>query len=1334
MEDTRSVASLMDSTSSKIQQLQKAFAELESQRAVTLNLKWKELEEHFHGLERSLKRRFHELEDQEKEYETKTRKAQELLEIKKAAVEAKEKASLERLQKKRDAAMFTINSALDKYNNAPISKPSVGERWPQNAVGDSSNAFAADSITDDNPDGTVQDVQISPVMGNFEVKAYPQLLKLCGDMDSAGLHKFVSDNRKNLASLKEEIPMAFRAAANPASLVLDSLEGFYPMEAPTADGKKDANLLGMRRTCIMLMECLSILLSGLDPNSLAAVLSQNVKRRAKSIAEGWNPLLQSLDMDACNGNSLEAHAFLQLLASFAIVGDFKEDELLKLIPMVSRRRQAAELCRSLGLAEKMPGVIEVLVNSGKQIDADEFNERELTGLKTVIKCIEEHNLEEQYPAEPLHKRILQLEKAKADKKRATEPTKPQPKRPRGAQPRVPDNNNNNIKTGYGRVIPERLTLSVPLLHTETSTETAISTRLLLLLLTFTSDKKKRQSLTRLSQLAPFPDNSFKLTIWKLSFRLWNACVDLSNAASLQSSSTSAESIANLRHVAADMLFLAKDVTGVPSPTIKSSLFYYRTGLVYHSLKKFDLASGCFERATEIVSKIDITKISDAGEKKLFLDLNLARSRTAWGISDRNLAVTLLNRAKNMLFGSPDHYKSLSNQFLAFGKSSLSRDDDDCSLNDALRLMNEALDLCEKGLGTAKTREDTMEFTGMRIKTLRFISAVHLQKGEFENVIKCVKVLRNGGNGSDGADQHASLPVLAMKAWLGLGRHSEAEKELRGMVGNNDIPEAVWVSAVEAYFEVVGTAGAETAKGVFLGLLGRCHVSAKAALRVAHRVLGESRGGDNGSRIRANVVAQLVSDERVVALFAGEAVTKERKAIHSVLWNSASDHFRAKDYETSAEMFEKSMLYIPHDIENRVFRAKGFRVLCLCYLGLSQLDRALEYIEEAEKFKIYLQKKDHSSHEAISCQALPVAVASLSKFLSFYISGKTMPTTEVVVFRTLITILTQDIGSETEALNFMLQAQSRASKLGTECFFGSGETGKRERNWFAVTCWNLGSRCGNAKKYELCGEFLRLASEFYSYMMDTDESGENKMMICRSIILNVTAMIALEKQNKSALTETQVKLAAELLIMSSSLSNGKDCIMEPELIFMYTLLAYDIHGRLNNSAFQLLVVKTFAGSKSCHYNYLLQLGIFASQSPQSNPDVSTFALNECLSALIASASPDYPTIALIIRKLIFISSIHKGDTNDEEAILKMYKQAYRIMVGLKEGEYPTEEGKWLAMTAWNRAALPVRLGQFETAKKWLSMGLEIAEKVTGMDTYKACMQDYLAGFQTKVSSA
>lgn len=64
--------------------------------------------------------------------------------------------------------------------------------------------------------------------------------------------------------------------------------------------------------------------------------------------------------------------------------------------------------------------------------------------------------------------------------------------------------------------------------------------------------------------------------------------------------------------------------------------------------------------------------------------------------------------------------------------------------------------------------------------------------------------------------------------------------------------------------------------------------------------------------------------------------------------SAADHFRSKDYETSAEMFEKSLLYVPRNTENIILRAKGFRVLCLCHLGLSQLKRAEEYIDEAEK--------------------------------------------------------------------------------------------------------------------------------------------------------------------------------------------------------------------------------------------------------------------------------------------------------------------------------------------------------------------------------------------------
>jgi hypothetical protein len=132
------------------------------------------------------------------------------------------------------------------------------------------------------------------------------------------------------------------------------LEGFYSVEVSSLDIKKDANLLGLRRTCIMLMECLSEFLTNSD--CVSNLISEDIKHRAKAVAEEWKPRLDALDIDDSNGNSLEAHAFLQLLASFGIASGFNEEELSRLIPMVSRRRQTADLCRCLGLSEKMPGV------------------------------------------------------------------------------------------------------------------------------------------------------------------------------------------------------------------------------------------------------------------------------------------------------------------------------------------------------------------------------------------------------------------------------------------------------------------------------------------------------------------------------------------------------------------------------------------------------------------------------------------------------------------------------------------------------------------------------------------------------------------------------------------------------------------------------------------------------------------------------------------------------------------------------------------------------------------------------------------------------------------
>lgn len=257
---------------------------------------------------------------------------------------------MERLQKKRDAAVLEISTSLKRHRKVSPTDPSGWE-------GQIGSHAVQEKITDDVtvPESCVEDPEDPCEDEGEEVNSSPLLDKFFQDVDAEGLHKFISDNRKDLATIREEIPRALQAAPNPASFVLQSLADFYSTDRPKFDGKKDSDLLGLRRTSIMLMECLSILLMDNDLN-ISEIITNDIKLQAKGIAEEWKPKLDALDMCSCSGNSLEAHAFLQLLATFGIALDYEEEFISRLIPMVSRRRQAADLCRSLGFSAKMPGL------------------------------------------------------------------------------------------------------------------------------------------------------------------------------------------------------------------------------------------------------------------------------------------------------------------------------------------------------------------------------------------------------------------------------------------------------------------------------------------------------------------------------------------------------------------------------------------------------------------------------------------------------------------------------------------------------------------------------------------------------------------------------------------------------------------------------------------------------------------------------------------------------------------------------------------------------------------------------------------------------------------
>ncbi|KAM1166066.1 hypothetical protein ACFX2G_025845 [Malus domestica] len=99
-----------------------------------------------------------------------------------------------------------------------------------------------------------------------------------------------------------------------------------------------------------------------------ASLAEREASQAKAIADEWKPKLANAGTDAANGISLEAEAFLQLLATFSIASEFDKDEICKFVLAVAHRRQTPELCRFLGLTHKIPGLVESMVSGGKQID------------------------------------------------------------------------------------------------------------------------------------------------------------------------------------------------------------------------------------------------------------------------------------------------------------------------------------------------------------------------------------------------------------------------------------------------------------------------------------------------------------------------------------------------------------------------------------------------------------------------------------------------------------------------------------------------------------------------------------------------------------------------------------------------------------------------------------------------------------------------------------------------------------------------------------------------------------------------------------------------------
>ncbi|KAL9229804.1 hypothetical protein vseg_005233 [Gypsophila vaccaria] len=482
-----SLTSIIESTAPLLDQLGAAFVELKACGVAAISdVEWNDVEDYFRSLESEIKKKLEDLEAKEKDVSERESRNKMLLDEREAAVVAKEQDLVDRVQELKDAAVAAISEARKSCAPDALEAGSGGV-----AIGTKVSGSVDENPELDAPEGeSPHTLEENDEGVAFEVNPRAELIHFCEQMDSKGILNFVSENLKNPPSICKEVLVALGSATKPSCLVLDALEGFFPSGEVTKEGENNDDALhGMRRSCLILMEALSAFLSKADI-ALDTFLSPNIKWQAKCIASDWKPKLDGERTDATNEISLAAEAFLRLLATFRIASEFDEDELCKYVLALFNHRQATELCHSLELAHKVPGLVETLIASGRQIDAvhfihsfqlsgavpsvpilqeylkvirrnsqgngsaalqNDYNARELEALKTVIGCVEEYNLEPEYPLFQLYKRVAQLDKSfKGDRKRTETSKQPQhqQKRPR-SDVRYPAKRGRGSGRGFG---------------------------------------------------------------------------------------------------------------------------------------------------------------------------------------------------------------------------------------------------------------------------------------------------------------------------------------------------------------------------------------------------------------------------------------------------------------------------------------------------------------------------------------------------------------------------------------------------------------------------------------------------------------------------------------------------------------------------------------------------------------------------------------------------------------------------------------------------------------------------------------------------------------------
>ncbi|ONK74324.1 uncharacterized protein A4U43_C03F5070 [Asparagus officinalis] len=381
--------------------IQESFNELEKQRELIANctLLWKELSDHFSSLEKDLEIKSQNLRSKRQTLDLSTQQTLD---------------SLYQREKSIDHSVDLAISKVEEHHKAAVI------------------ALAAEAVEDDDLVSKVR--------------------SLCAKMDSEGFLNLVISKRKEVETLRNELPLAFESCIDPARFVLDAIAGVFPVDRRAVKSPAD---LGW--ACVLILEALVSALADPGLGTKRLMVTRIVKEKAKEMADEWKQGFGGVE----SAKPTDVHAFLQHLATFGVGAKEDKGFYRRLIMSFAWRRQMPKLAISLGLEDQIADMIQELISKGHQLDAINFvyeaglqdkfppvpllksflkeskkastpvsedrnnsgqatsnpSRKQQSALRAVIKCIEDRKLEAEFPVEPLQKRLENIEKAKAEKKK-----------------------------------------------------------------------------------------------------------------------------------------------------------------------------------------------------------------------------------------------------------------------------------------------------------------------------------------------------------------------------------------------------------------------------------------------------------------------------------------------------------------------------------------------------------------------------------------------------------------------------------------------------------------------------------------------------------------------------------------------------------------------------------------------------------------------------------------------------------------------------------------------------------------------------------------------------